>query len=70
MDSREMVIAKLAEWDIVPSEEDLAELVPAYEALLKSQNVLENMLRTRSMGNAMEFPLSEPAVIHDMGRYR
>jgi hypothetical protein len=65
-----MVIAKLAEWEIVASEDDLAELVPAYEALMKSQKVLENMLRTRSMGNAMEFPLSEPAVIHDLERYR
>lgn len=70
MDSREIVIAKLSEWGIEPSEEDLEELIPAYQALIGWQRVLEDMLRTRSMGNDMEFPLSEPIVVHDLERYR
>ena len=70
MDAREVVIAKLAEFGVVPSEEDLVELVPAYETLIGWQQVLEDMLHTKSMGNDMEFPLSEPIVVHDMERYR
>ena len=65
-----MVIAKLAEWGVTPSEEDLVELVPAYEALLGWQEVLENMLDTRPMANGMEFPVSEPITVHDLERYR
>ncbi len=70
MESREIIKAKLGEWGIVPSEDDLQELEPAYEALIRWQSVLENMLRSKSLGNDMEMPLSEPALIHDIERYR
>ena len=71
MDSREIIKAKLAEWSITPSEEDLVQLVPAYENLVNRwQKVLEEMVESRPMVEGMEFPVSEPILIHDIARYR
>ena len=70
MDSRAIVQAKLAEWNISPTEEDLAQLVPAYENLLVWQQVVEEMLESRPMSDGMEMPTTEPAAIHDLTRYR
>lgn len=71
MDSREIIKAKLAEWGITPSEDDLVQLVPAYENLINRwQPVLEGMLENRPMVEGMEMPVSEPILIHDIARYR
>ena len=70
MNSTEIVKAKLSEWNITPTEEDLAELVPAYENLLVWQQVVEEMLESRPMTDGMEMPTTEPVAIHDLTRYR
>ena len=71
MDSREIIKAKLTEWSITPSEEDLVQLVPAYENLVNHwQKVLEEMVESRPMVEGMEFPTSEPILIYDIARYR
>lgn len=70
MDSAEIVKAKLGEWNITPTEEDLAQLVPAYENLLVWQQVIEEMLESRPMTDGMEMPTTEPVAIHDLTRYR
>lgn len=70
MDAREIIKAKLAELDVVPTEADLDELVPAYHSLQRWEKVLEGMLRTKPTSRGMEWPLSEPALIHDLERYR
>jgi len=70
MDPAEIVKAKLAEWNITPSEEDLAQLVPAYENLMVWQQVVEEMLESRPMSDGMEMPTTEPVAIHDLTRYR
>jgi hypothetical protein len=70
MNPAEIVKAKLAEWNITPSEEDLAQLIPAYENLMVWQQVVEEMLESRPMSDGMEMPTTEPAAIHDLTRYR
>ena len=70
MNPAEIVKAKLAEWNITPSEEDLAQLIPAYENLMVWQQVVEEMLESRPMSDGMEMPTTEPVAIHDLTRYR
>ena len=70
MESREIVKAKLAEWGLSPSDADLDELAPAYETMLRWNKIVSDMLDSRPMTPGMEFPLSEPILIHDIARYR
>ena len=70
MDTRAVIRAKLAEFDLDVSEEDLDELVPAYENLLRQQKLVEAMLESRPLTEGMEMPLSEPILVHNIARYR
>ena len=62
--SREAVVAKLAEWDITLSENELDQLVPSYENLLHWQGILIEMLHQKKLTEGMSMPASEPLTIH------
>ncbi len=64
MDKRELIRAKLAEWDLTVSESELEQLLPTYDNLLRWQRVLESMARSRKIGDGMSIPESEPVTIH------
>lgn len=70
METRDLIRAKLGEFDLEVSEADLDELVPAYEALLRQQKIVEGMLESRPMTAGMSMPLSEPILVHNIARYR
>ena len=46
MDKKEVVAARLAEWGLTVSESELAQLVPAYDNLMRWQTVLEALNHT------------------------
>ena len=50
MDKKEVIAARLAEWGLTMSESELAQLVPAYDNLMRWQTVLEDMLQTNPRG--------------------
>ena len=66
MDKKELIAAKVAEWGLTLTEGELAQLLPAYENLLRLQGVLENMVQSRKIADGMVFPESEPLVIHTL----
>jgi len=70
METRDVIRAKLAEFDLEVSEADLDELVPAYENLLRQNKIVEGMLESRPMTKGMSMPLSEPILVHNIARYR
>ena len=64
MDKKAIIRAKLAEWDMVLTESELEQLIPAYDNLLRWQEVVHRMLRARPIAAGMKFPESEPLLIH------
>jgi hypothetical protein len=62
-DKKEVIAARLAEWGLTMSESELAQLVPAYDNLMRWQTVLEDMLQTRKIADGMVFPQSEPMLV-------
>jgi hypothetical protein len=68
MDAKQIIAAKLAEWNLTLSDSEIAQLVPAYEKLLSWQTVLEGMLRSRKIAAGMNFPESEPITIVALDR--
>lgn len=64
MDKRVFIAAKLAEYDVKVSDNELDELLPAYEHLLRWQKVIEAMLLWEDIGEGMVKPASEPALIY------
>jgi hypothetical protein len=63
MDTKQMIAARLAEWNLALSDSEIGQLVPAYERLLVWQSVLDGMLRSRKIAEGMNFPESEPITI-------
>jgi hypothetical protein len=63
MDAKQVISARLAEWNLMLSDSEIEQLVPAYERLLRWQSVLEGMLRSRKIAPGMNFPESEPITI-------
>jgi hypothetical protein len=63
MNKKEVIAARLAEWGLTMSESELAQLVPAYDNLMRWQTVLEDMLQTRKIADGMVFPQSEPMLV-------
>jgi hypothetical protein len=57
---RQIIQAKLAEWDITLTEKELNELLPAYRYLLRSHKIIEDMLHQRKVADGMIWPESEP----------
>jgi hypothetical protein len=68
MDTKEVIAARLAEWNLKLSDSELEQLVPAYHNLIRWQAVLENMLRSRKIAEGMSFPESEPITIHALDK--
>ncbi len=64
MDNKALIAARLAEWNLQLTDQELDQLVAPYENLVRWQGVVEDMLRTRSMGNGMRRPESEPLLVH------
>ena len=64
MNKRAIIAAKLAEWDMSLTESEIDQLVPAYDNLLRWQEVVHSMLRSRKIADGMMFPESEPLLIH------
>jgi hypothetical protein len=70
MNPKEVIAAKLAEWNLTLSDSELEQLVPAYERLVNWQSLLESMVRSRKIAAGMNFPESEPITIHALDRKR
>ena len=64
MDKRTLIAAKLAEWGMSLTESEIEQLVPAYDNLLRWQEVVHGMLRSRKIADGMVFPESEPLLIY------
>ena len=65
---KETIVARLAEWGLVLNENEIEQLVPAYENLLRWQNVLESMMQSKKLVGGMTAPASEPILIHAIER--
>ena len=68
MEPKQLIAARLAEWNLTLSDAELEQLVPAYHKLLDWQSVLEAMLRSRQVAPGMNFPESEPITIVALNR--
>jgi hypothetical protein len=68
MDAKQVIAARLAEWNLPLTDSEIEQLVPAYEKLLGWQSVLEGMLRSRKIAAGMNFPESEPITIIALDR--
>jgi hypothetical protein len=68
MDAKQMIAARLAEWNLTLSDSEIEQLVPAYEKLLVWQSLLEAMLCSRKIAAGMNFPESEPIAIVALDR--
>ena len=49
MDKKTIIAAKLAEWGTSLTESEIEQLVPAYDNLLRWQEVVHGMLRSRKI---------------------
>lgn len=67
MDAKQVIAARLAEWNLTLSDSEIEQLVPAYQKLLGWQSVLEQMLRSRKIATGMSFPESEPITTVSLG---
>ena len=65
---KETIVARLAEWGLVLNENEIEQLVPAYENLLRWQSVLESMMQSKKLVEGMTAPASEPILIHVIER--
>jgi hypothetical protein len=68
MATRETIVARLAEWGIALTDSEVDQLIPAYENLLRWQDVLEDMMESRKLVEGMTAPASEPILIHAIER--
>ena len=68
MDNKDIIAAKLAEWDLHLSDSELEQLVPAYKNLIRWQGTVEGMLRSRKIADGMQFPESEPIFTHALDK--
>lgn len=64
MDKKAIITAKLTEWGMTLTDSELDQMVPAYDNLLRWQEVVHSMLRSRPIADGMRFPESEPLLIH------
>lgn len=68
MDTKETIVARLAEWGLTLTEHEIDQLVPAYQNLLRWQRVLEDMMQSKKLVDGMTAPASEPILIHAIER--
>jgi len=65
---KDTIVARLAEWGLVLNKNEIEQLVPAYENLLRWQSVLESMMQSKKLVEGMTAPGSEPILIHAIER--
>ncbi len=68
MDTKALIAAKLAEWDLALTDAELDQLLLPYENLLRWQRVVEDMRQSRQLVEGMSMPESEPALIHALDK--
>ena len=64
MDTKVLIAAKLAEWNLELTDAELDQLVTPYENLLRWQSVVEDMRQSRQLVEGMTIPESEPLLVH------
>lgn len=64
MDKKAIIAAKLSEWGMTLTDSELDQLVPAYDNMLRWQEVVHSMLHSRPIADGMQFPESEPLLVH------
>ena len=64
MEKKDIIAAKLGEWGLRLTDSELTQLVPAADNLLRWQEVVREMLRSRTIADGMVFPDSEPLLVH------
>ena len=68
MDTKDIIVAKLAEWSLELSDDEIEQLVEPYETLLRWRGTVEDMLRARPIADGMQFPESDPLLIHALDK--
>ena len=68
MDTKALIAAKLAEWDLELTDAELDKLLVPYENLLCWQRVVEDMRQSRQLVEGMSMPESEPVLIHALDK--
>ena len=68
MDTKVLIAAKLAEWNLELTDAELNQLVTPYENLLRWQSVVEDMRQSRQLVEGMTIPESEPLLVHALDK--
>ena len=68
MDTKVLIAAKLAEWNLELTDAELDQLVTPYENLLRWQSVVEDMRQSRQLVEGMTIPESEPLLVHALDK--
>ena len=66
MDTKVLIAAKLAEWNLELTDAELDQLVAPYENLLRWQSIVEDMRQSRQLVEGMTIPESEPLLVHTL----
>ena len=68
MDTKALIAAKLAEWNLELTDAELDQLITPYENLLRWQSVVEDMRQSRQLVEGMTIPESEPLLVHALDK--
>ena len=68
MDTKALITAKLAEWDLELTDAELDQLLVPYENLLRWQRIVEDMRQSRQLVEGMSMPESEPVLVHALDK--
>ena len=68
MDTKALIAARLAEWNLALTDAELNQLVRPYENLLRWLRVVEDMRQSRQLVEGMSVPESEPLLIHALDK--
>ena len=68
MDTKVLIAAKLAEWNLELTDAELDQLVTPYKNLLRWQSVVEDMRQSRQLVEGMTLPESEPLLVHALDK--
>ena len=68
MDTKALIAAKLAEWDLELTDAELDQLLVPYDNLLRWQRVVEDMRQSRQLVEGMSKPESEPVLVHALDK--
>jgi len=68
MDTKMLIAAKLAEWNLELTDAELDQLVTPYENLLRWKSVVEDMRQSRQLVEGMAIQESEPLLVHALDK--